>query len=555
MTTTHPIDDDTPKLEEDPQATIDQGILDEIRRHNNGVDKGFFKRFFGRSPLDNSGKNTLDLLRRRFIPRLPESEEEPDLPGTLYHFLYSGTTEYSWATVQILGLELDAEFYAHDSGLVQLYKYARKVFKSQPARRFLHGIYILGLVAELWVFDRAGLYHSQPLNLRDHSEPLAAIFASYLRLDDLDLGMNPILHYDTIGTYILAKGENQSEPGLSQFYLEGEPIAYPKDIVSTRPTCYRARLSASTKPEFVIKFTWKVENSEPEDWELEAWELERWGPKPRRSEKSMLRLVKKRNVSGVMQMFSHQKVGPSCGLRGGGMEFPALKEQFGDTTFTFRGSDLECMVVYPLGRPLGRFHSMEEFLRGFRDAIAGYRSLHLDGKILHQDISPNNIMLTGDKKEGDPWGFLIDLDMSMELAVGPARPGEIIGTKAFMAIGVLKRVPRTYRQDLESFLYVFLWIAICGGDRKLPADSRIQRWMVGNWSELARKKTEDMEDGNFAELVAEFKPQFQSLKGLAYRLREIIFAPEPKLGDKEAEEMYSALIAAVDNALIFQFES
>ncbi|KAL2679337.1 hypothetical protein Neosp_010110 [[Neocosmospora] mangrovei] len=531
MTTTRPIADDAPKLEEDPQAMIDQEILDEISRHNNGVDEEFFKRFFGRSPLDNSGKNTLDLFRRRFISRLPESEEEPDLPGTLHHFLYSGSTECSWDTVQVTGLELDAEFYDHDSGLVQLYKHARKVFRSQPARRFLHGIYILGLVAELWVFERAGIYHSQPLDLRDHPEPLAAIFASYLRLDDLDLGMNPILHSDTTGTYILAKGENQSEPGLSQFYLVGEPIAYPKDIVSTRPTCYRARLSTSTKPEFVVKFTWKVGNREFEDWELEAWELEGWGPRPQRSEKSFLRLVKKRKVSGVMQMFSHQKVGPSSGLRGGDMEFTALEEQFGETTFTDWGSNLECMVVYPLGRPLGRFHSMEEFLRGFRDAIAGYRSLHLDGKILHRDISPNNIMLTEDKKEGEPWGFLIDLDMSMELAVRPARPDKIIGTKAFMAIGVMKRRQRTYRQDLESFF-------------------RLQRWMVGNWNELAQKKSEDMKDENFAAILGEFKPQFRGLEGLAYRLRDALFCEGPENGDEGAEELYSAFFSAIDEALI-----
>lgn len=545
MNTTHPIANDAPKLDEEPQAIIDQKILDEINRHNDGVTEGFFERFFGRSPLDNSGKTLVDPLRCQFISRLPESEEEPDLPGTSYHFLFSGTTEYSWAKVQVIGLELDAEYYDHDSGLVQLYKYAQKVFRSQPARRFLHGIYILGLVAELWVFDRAGMYHSRPLNLRDHPEGVAAILSSYLRLDDLDLGINPILHSDTTGTYILAKGENQSEPGLSQFYLEGEPIASPEDIVSTRPTCYRARLSTSTKPEFVVKFTWRVED----------WSSEVWGPRARRSEKAMLRLAKKRKVSGVMQMFSHQKVDTRWSLRGGGMRFPALKGLLNDTTFTPRDSRLECMVVYPLGRPISRFHTVEEFLRGFRDAIAGYRSLHLDGKILHRDISPGNIMLAEGKKEGEPWGFLIDLDLSMEIAAGPARPGEIIGTKAFMAIDVLKRIPRTYNQDLESFLYVFLWIAICGGDRKLPADSRLQRWLVGDWSELAQKKMEDMEDGHFSGIVAEFTPQFQALEGLAYRLRDIVFFPEPKSRDKEAKEMYSALISAVDDSLIFQAES
>ncbi|KAL6362512.1 hypothetical protein LRP88_03795 [Fusarium phalaenopsidis] len=147
MTTTHRMANDAPKLEEEPQAITDQRILDEISHHNDGLAEGFFERFFGRSPLDNPGKKPVDPLRHHFISHLPESEKEPDLPDTSYHFLFSSTTEYSWAKVQVIGLELDAEYYDRDSGLVQLYKYARKVFRSQPARRFLHGIYILGLVA------------------------------------------------------------------------------------------------------------------------------------------------------------------------------------------------------------------------------------------------------------------------------------------------------------------------------------------------------------------------------------------------------------------------
>ncbi|RSL42193.1 hypothetical protein CEP54_015568 [Fusarium duplospermum] len=548
MNTTHPITNNAPQLDEEALTETDRKILNEISRHNHGIAEGFFHRFFRGSPLDSPLRKYAHPLRRHFVSRLPESEEEPDLPGTSHHFLFSSTTEYTWAKVQVIGLELDAEYYDHDSGLVQLYKHARKVFRSQPARLFLHGIYILGFVAELWVFDRAGMYHSSPLNLQGHPRGVAAIFANYLGLKDLDLGINPILHSDTTGLFILAKGENQTEPGLSQFYLEGEPIACPEEIVSTRPICYRARLSTSMRPEFVVKFTWTKDVWDPEDWEPEYWR-----PGARRSEKFMLRLVKKRKVSSVMQIFSHQKVKTIWSGRGG-MRFPAL-EKPGEDYVKYPNPSFECMVVYPLGRPLARFHTVGEFLRGFRDAIAGYRSLHLDGKILHRDISPNNIMLAEVRKEGEPWGFLIDLDLSMELAVGPAKPGEIIGTKAFMAIDVLRRRPRTYRQDLESFLYVFLWIAICGGDRKLPSESRLQRWLIGDWIELAQKKTEDMEDGKFAGIVAEFTSQFQALDGLAYRLRDIIFPSGPKSGDMAAEEMYSALFSAVDDSLICQIES
>ncbi|RSL98502.1 hypothetical protein CDV31_012569 [Fusarium ambrosium] len=431
MTTTHPITNNAPKLDEEPHAESDQKILDEISRHNHGIAEGFFQRFFGGSPLDNPLKKYAHHLRHHFVPRLPESEEEPDLPGTSYHFLFSSTTEYTWAKVQVIGLELDAEYYDRDSGLVQLYKYARKVFRSQPARK------------------------------ENPSRVLKKLSAP--------------------DRYATERG----------YRLRQEPI--------------------------------------------------------RRSEKDMLRLVKKRKVSGVVQMFSHQKVKPTWSLRSGVLRLPELEEEVEDGTFTSKYPDLECMVIYPLGRPLARFHAVGEFLRGFRDAIAGYRSLHLDGKILHRDISPNNIMLAEARKEGEPWGFLIDLDLSMELAVGPAKPGEIIGTKAFMAIDVMKRRQRSYRHDLESFLYVFLWVAICGGDRKLPADSRLKRWLVGDWSELAQKKTEDMEDGNFAGIVAEFTPQFRSLEGLAYRLRDVLFCEE--IG---AEELYSAFFSAIDETLALQ---
>ncbi|UPK92803.1 hypothetical protein LCI18_003738 [Fusarium solani-melongenae] len=283
----------------------------------------------------------------------------------------------------------------------------------------------------------------------------APIFDTYSRMSDAELGINPLLHLDDTGTCILVKEEGEPDQGPSKFYLD--------TIVSQSPICYRGRISTSAKPEFVVKLSWRSE--------------------ARRSEESMLRLVKERKVCGVIQMYSHQKVDTISNLRRG-LTFAAFEGGSANAsktrTTTFTNMTLNCLVVSPLGRPLGRFHSMKEFLRGFRDAIGGYRSLHLDGKVPHRDIPSHNIILAEVKREGEPWGVLIDLDLSMELAVGPARPGEIMGTKAFMAIDVMKRRQHTYRQNFESFLYVFLWIAICGGDRKLPSDSRLQRWLVGD---------------------------------------------------------------------------
>jgi len=53
-----------------------------------------------------------------------------------------------------------------------------------------------------------------------------------------------------------------------------------------------------------------------------------------------------------------------------------------------------CLVVSPAGRPLHAYRSVRELLEALRDAVAGHRSLLEDGKILHRDVSENNIIIT-----------------------------------------------------------------------------------------------------------------------------------------------------------------
>ncbi len=53
-----------------------------------------------------------------------------------------------------------------------------------------------------------------------------------------------------------------------------------------------------------------------------------------------------------------------------------------------------CLVVSPAGRPLHAYESVRELLEALRDAIAGHKWLLEDGKILHRDVSENNIIIT-----------------------------------------------------------------------------------------------------------------------------------------------------------------
>ncbi|RPB27292.1 hypothetical protein L211DRAFT_761127, partial [Terfezia boudieri ATCC MYA-4762] len=118
-----------------------------------------------------------------------------------------------------------------------------------------------------------------------------------------------------------------------------------------------------------------------------------------------------------------------------------------------------------------------DLIKGMRDAIKCHQSLLESAGILHRDISPGNIMLSksrsSDISSGSdivsseaPHGFLIDLDLAKY--VGPIQtttnstPSSVrrrTGTMLFMAIEILQGtcLRHSWRHDLESFFYVFIW--------------------------------------------------------------------------------------------------
>jgi len=81
-------------------------------------------------------------------------------------------------------------------------------------------------------------------------------------------------------------------------------------------------------------------------------------------------------------------------------------------------------------------------------------------KILYRDISENNIIITTPVAKGDPKGRLIDMDLGKELNSVPSGASHRTGTMQFMAIEILQGKGHTYRRDLESFFYVFIWMCI-----------------------------------------------------------------------------------------------
>ncbi|KAF8802375.1 hypothetical protein BYT27DRAFT_7341453 [Phlegmacium glaucopus] len=94
-----------------------------------------------------------------------------------------------------------------------------------------------------------------------------------------------------------------------------------------------------------------------------------------------------------------------------------------------------------------------------RDVFRCYRWLYEEAKVIHRDISLNNLMYRK-KADNSVYGVLSDYDLSHLLTrqtPGPTSK-QRTGTKPYMAIDLLQPSPpnHLYHHDLESLFYVIV---------------------------------------------------------------------------------------------------
>ncbi|KAK5659148.1 hypothetical protein OQA88_1238 [Cercophora sp. LCS_1] len=230
--------------------------------------------------------------------------------------------------------------------------------------------------------------------------------------------------------------------------------------------------------------------------------------------------TRERNAWGVIQLLGHRDLGSIADIREG-LQFPQ----------PVVNRTLSCVATAPLGRPIQQFKSIPELLEVLRDLVKALRSLYLDARILHRDIAIKNLIIAFQPEADGPKGVLIDLDGALDLDnVSPVEP--LIGSDGFMAIGILSGQRHTYRHDLESLFYVFLWLAI-GNDHEreeaydilegLPKESRLRHWCSMDFEAVGREKAADMSPQGFVRILGEFSPDFVPLRGLARELHALLF--------------------------------
>lgn len=412
--------------------------------------------------------------------------------------------------------------------LLQLTRHVRSVFADQPMRRFVHAFTIKGTTMELWIFDRSGPYSSGEFDIHHEPKKLALALVAYATMGDYAMGLDSSVEWKKGHRYITA----EDVEGKDKRVELNDLLVRQRAVVCRGTTCFSTRQG-------VAKFSWHSSK--------------------RPSEVKHLKLAQARGVEGVATLVAHRKITSIDDLRAGlefssstRHNFRATAHERSDSHDRLQGSDtsgssrkrkssdedvsrstrrrsnsqkstlghthrsndrakpslytqnredpyenrvLSCLVIAPGGRVVSDFGSIRELLEALRDAIRAHRSLYLKGGILHRDISSNNIIITNPEKSGGYMGMLIDLDLAKERDSGPSGARHQTGTMQFMAIEVLRGTDHTYRHDLESFLYVLLWLcarcawrSFCGSDETEPAESILRKWEIGSFKDIASAK-------------------------------------------------------------------
>ncbi|OJD12531.1 hypothetical protein AJ78_06896 [Emergomyces pasteurianus Ep9510] len=562
----------------------------------------------------------------------------------------SSQNNHDWRDILVVGeLKKSKEEIKTKSTLLQMSRYVREVFAAQPTRRFIHAFAVCGTKMEAWVFDRSGPYSSGIIDVHADSRRFFQVLVGYTMMSDEELGLDTFVARDEDGNKsITVKVAGNSEGNKVRL---GEMLSYQRAIVCRGTTCF---LANDGQVEGVAKFSWVSDKRRPE-----AELLELAG---RKNVQGVARIIGHSTITSIADMrcgltfenkrhnfksappstassfhqsqplnelrslgisrksSSRKRRSPDKGMQASkrsrsinqlsrdtqqenelafsiqSAHKPSLFDRNGEELYDNRV--LRCLVISPAGRPIYDYRSPLELLTALRDAIQAHRSLYLDGNILHRDISENNIIITDPDKVGGHSGMLIDLDLAKE--VGSTRSGarHQTGTMEFMAIEVLLNIDHTYRHDLESFFYVFIWqcarhgweklvqlqklyqlhvwsddsmlkkwctesheknlnqgefVRILTNDFSPPEDSMLKEWYNGTYRKIARIKRTDMGADGLEDILTEFSSAFEFAKPLCRAIRDILFPYGDRgiiLGTpQDPKRLYNPIIQAYDDAI------
>jgi hypothetical protein len=248
-------------------------------------------------------------------------------------------------------------------------------------------------------------------------------------------------------------------------------------------------------------------------------------------------------------------------------EEPEIEYMASSTSRTAIPNRLHTRVLIERGIPVTKWRDQNPgpltLLRCIRDAIRGHYSLLTEGRILHRDISINNIMISESGRKDGYKGFLIDLDLALELGPQPVAAcgaPERTGTFEFLSIEALESDPTSssafrrdfrhcYYDDLQSFFYVFLYLCT-----ETPSSPLLTAWRAGCTPAAHAKRAllahsalfQEFLDGLYGECRARW------WRDMLWNLRNILF-PGHDLVDRnvlKSDDIMRTMYERIDHAFV-----
>ncbi|KAH8746090.1 serine/threonine-protein kinase Sgk2 [Diaporthe sp. PMI_573] len=527
--------------------------------------------------------------------------------------------KHDWRQVLVVG-ELKKSDQKNKALWLQVGSAVRNVFASQPTRLFVHAFTLTGTEMETWVFDRSGPYSGATFDIHEEPEKFIQVMCGYLMMSDEELGLDTFTRERENRLFVTMPVEARGKKRKRELELDPNPIAHQRAIVCRGTSCFLAKTTGAAEFDRVVKFSW-TSNMRPPEADLlnkasergvkglakvvayheEVTSISRLREDLVFSTPHKFRSVQRSANTSFSQSqppFSHsfsQFPGLSIASNGSrkrkstdGTSHASKRSRSnsqlaeaerGENLISYpvqepQGTSLvqqdqtpydnrifRVLAISPAGRSITQFKSVAELLEGLRDAIKVHRSLFMDGKILHRDISENNIIITDPGKADGFKGMLIDLDLAKEEGQGPSGARHRTGTMEFMAIEVLLGISHTYRHDLEAFFYVLVWLcarrgwALAGTSKRPATKTILSHWYTGTYKDIARNKLGDMDEGKGKGLdliLEEFPPAFDCVKPLCRTIRKVLFPYRNGLftgTPQDPDILYVPIIKAFEDVL------
>ncbi|KAL1717871.1 hypothetical protein EV715DRAFT_273889 [Schizophyllum commune] len=179
------------------------------------------------------------------------------------------------------------------------------------------------------------------------------------------------------------------------------------------------------------------------------------------------------------------------------------------------------VLMFPFADDITSVKSPLELLHVLCDAVLALQRMKA-GRVMHCDISANNVRLWR-PPTGRVCGMLIDLEKSCVLDEDGFVDEILMGTVVFMSLNVLEGKLRTPADDLESLVYLLIYICTaCDGPcgwRHPHADAAIACWADISKEHIQHKSDlRAAEDGVIDRVVNDMTQFFKDLEPLVWKL-------------------------------------